>query len=715
MKFAFKFLRLALLAVTLVPPMVSAQGTAFTYQGRYTSNGVPVNATVEVQFTLWDALTGGSQIASATPPTSIVTVTNGLFTVPIDFGAAAFDGSERYLQIETRTTIGAFTLLTSRQRITPTPYAILAGKLSGPLVGTGLAGTYGSAVNFSNQANNFTGNFAGNGGGLSNLNVTSLGGVSISNLWRTGGNAGTTAGAHFLGTTDNQPLELKVNGQRAFRLEPIVTRTNAFAGGSIMWSNAPNVLGGSSVNRLGPDAAGAVIAGGGGEYYVDTGAGYQYFGPLSNYTSGALSTLGGGGQNRILSNSIFSTIGGGQLNVVQASAFNATISGGGNNTIEASVSSATIGGGSANTIKTNARLGTISGGGNNVISAQLATIGGGDENLVAAGASWSTIAGGQRNVSSNSYASVGGGTLNIAGGFASTVAGGHNNRSSVDYATVSGGDANVSSFFATTVGGGQSNVSSGSYATVPGGFANRASGLYSFAAGNRARANNHGSFVWSDAQSADFASGGDNQFCIRANGGLRLNGDTPVYFGSSLGQRLNLFSTTFAIGIQGGVQYSRVATGGGFGWYAGGAPNDNTFNAGGGVTLMTLTAGGLVVNGTFVSASDRNGKENITPIEPASILEKVLALPLTTWNYKIDATTRHLGPMAQDFHAAFGVGPDDKHIATVDADGVALAAIQGLHQKLTRELEQRDAENALLKERLDRLEARLDQALESAK
>jgi len=66
--------------------------------------------------------------------------------------------------------------------------------------------------------------------------------------------------------------------------------------------------------------------------------------------------------------------------------------------------------------------------------------------------------------------------------------------------------------------------------------------------------------------------------------------------------------------------------------------------------------------------------------------------------YKFDSTTKHLGPVAQDFHAAFGLGTDDKHIATVDADGVALAAIQGLNQKVMEELKRRDAENAVLKE-----------------
>ena len=68
-----------------------------------------------------------------------------------------------------------------------------------------------------------------------------------------------------------------------------------------------------------------------------------------------------------------------------------------------------------------------------------------------------------------------------------------------------------------------------------------------------------------------------------------------------------------------------------------------------------------------------------------------------------------MGAMAQDFAAAFGLGEDAKHISTVDADGVALAAIQGLNQKLKDELKRRDAENSELKARLEAMEKRLDQ------
>ena len=123
----------------------------------------------------------------------------------------------------------------------------------------------------------------------------------------------------------------------------------------------------------------------------------------------------------------------------------------------------------------------------------------------------------------------------------------------------------------------------------------------------------------------------------------------------------------------------------------------------------TTPATALDVNGTITATafnppSDRNLKENFAPVSPREVLDKVAALPITRWNFIGDAVTPHVGPMAQDFHAAFGVGPDDKHIATVDADGVALAAIQGLNLKVDSENASLRAENADLKQRLEKLE-----------
>jgi hypothetical protein len=120
--------------------------------------------------------------------------------------------------------------------------------------------------------------------------------------------------------------------------------------------------------------------------------------------------------------------------------------------------------------------------------------------------------------------------------------------------------------------------------------------------------------------------------------------------------------------------------------------------------------GNILASGTVTQGSDRNTKENFAPISPAEVLDRVAAMPISRWNYKADRQERHLGPMAQDFYAAFGLGMDDKHISMVDADGVALAAIQGLNQKL----EQKEAEITDLKSRLERLEQLLNHSSNGA-
>ena len=141
----------------------------------------------------------------------------------------------------------------------------------------------------------------------------------------------------------------------------------------------------------------------------------------------------------------------------------------------------------------------------------------------------------------------------------------------------------------------------------------------------------------------------------------------------------------------------------GFIWVLGGVHNDNYVNAGGGTEMMHLVASGLYVNGAIALTSDRNAKENFAPVSPREVLDKVAALPISRWNFKEDKASEHLGPMAQDFYAAFNVGPDDKHIATVDADGVALAAIQGLNQKVEERLKAKDDEMEMVKNSLEEL------------
>lgn len=299
-------------------------------------------------------------------------------------------------------------------------------------------------------------------------------------------------------------------------------------------------------------------------------------------------------------------------------------------------------------------------------------IGGVSGNSVTTGVGGATIAGGGsvalstfNNRVTDDFGTVGGGTGNQAGdnagttadSVAATVGGGDFNVASGVGSTIAGGESNLASGDDSTVAGGDHNIASGKFATVAGGTQNIASGNFSFAAGSRADTNNHvGAFVWGDSVSLDVKATVDNQFVARASGGVIF--------------------------------------------YTNGALNNG----------VKVAAGG----GSWASVSDRNVKENFAPVNSQQLLTRVLALPITTWNYKTqDANIRHLGPMAQDFFAAFNVGEDDTHITTVDEGGVALAAIQGLNQKLEEKIRMKDTQLAVQQKEIEAMRAEIE-ALKTA-
>ena len=210
-----------------------------------------------------------------------------------------------------------------------------------------------------------------------------------------------------------------------------------------------------------------------------------------------------------------------------------------------------------------------------------------------------------------------------------------------------------------TVGGGNSNDASGSYSTIPGGHDNTAAGEGSFTAGRQAKidAAHDGSFLFADWSTFDFNSAAANEFAVRSTGGSRI-----------------------VTGINGsGVPDAGVKL----------DPNDNAWEV----------------------LSDRDAKENFVVLDVQDVLNRLAGVPITEWNYKTqDDSNRHMGPVAQDFYATFALGDSDMSIGTIDADGVALAAIQGLYD-LTLEQDERiealQSENVSLQEQFDGLEARV--------
>jgi hypothetical protein len=202
---------------------------------------------------------------------------------------------------------------------------------------------------------------------------------------------------------------------------------------------------------------------------------------------------------------------------------------------------------------------------------------------------------------------------------------------------------------------------------------------------------------------------------IRANqqglGNVNVPPPGVVDFGSYARPMINLYGGgTYGIGVQPYTQYYRIdnlAGPGGFAWYMGGSFSGVADDPGGGITLMHLNRSGtLTTLGAVNPPSDRNIKEAFAQVDARSILAKVVDMPITSWAYKADPQVRHIGPMAQDFYAAFDVGTDEKHIATVDEGGVALAAIQGLYkivQEKDAQLQSQAEEIADLKKQSEKI------------
>jgi hypothetical protein len=469
-------------------------------------------------------------------------------------------------------------------------------------------------------------------------------------------------------------------------------------------------------NGIAASSASATIAGGY-ENEIGTNANYSTIGGGSNnvVASAALcATIAGGSGNQIGTNSPGSVIGGGRVNTIQTDARYATIGGGSLNMIQRDAQYATIGGGYYNTIQTNAWYATIGGGYGNTIksNAYYATIGGGEFNYIRAMAFWATIGGGDDNlIEANAFcATIGGGDDNLiqADASSATISGGNQNMIQTDahYGTIGGGADNTiqTNAYYATIGGGYGNqiARDSWYGTVAGGHFNFAAN-YAFAAGRRAKANHTGAFVWGDSTDADFASTANNQFLIRASGGVGIGTASPaaqLHAVSSTGNAVyGLCSTSVASGVLGenqaqGFGIAGRTTGTGIAVFG-----DNADPAG----WAGYFSGNVRVTGTINPPSDRHVKRDFEPVDPRAVLEALVRIPVQSWAYTNNPSVRHLGPVAQDFQAAFGLGAGDQSIATVDADGVALAAIQGLNQKL-------EAENQALKRELAQLKA-LVQAL----
>jgi hypothetical protein len=533
----------ALLVACVLAGAGVAHGAGYAYRGQLDDDGHPAIGTYALRLSVYDMASGGSLLAGPVEFPS-VKVDNGAFHVDLDLPPALELRKTTWLQVDVAGSDHAYAPIGTRSAITA---------------------------------------------------VTGV-------CWDVSGNSGTVAGTNFLGTLDNQPLELHVANRRTLRVEPRLDDTK--------YGDTPNVNAGSSGNKIGA-VYGATVSGGG-------------------------STLDGSG------------------------------------------------------------LGCPTCG--NAASGDFSTVAGGIGN--SANAFATVIGGGEQNRANGYGASVGGGDHNSAGGASSTIGGGENNHTTV-------------------------------YGTVPGGIHNCAGGFFSLAAGYRAKvrqplsstdcgadpqnpgsyAGDKGTFVWSDSQDQDFVSNGEDEFLVRAGGGVGINsapkspsGELTV-FGGDGNADITLFPKTG----------SNPASWANLGWGLVATTDDNffithtnqtdTFTA-----RFRIDANGNTFNttGTWSMLSDRRLKRDIDAI--AHPLDTLLGLHGRTFEYidpdaAMTRAGRRMGFIAQEVETVL------PQWISEDARGYKLVTPQGfeaLNVEALRELRsEKDAQIAELRAELDELQHRL--------
>ncbi len=521
----------------LATALRAAVPTNITVQGKLTNAlGDPLPGPTSFIFRIFSDTTGGAELwpGGAGEMQTITVATDGLWVGMVGgvnpLNEAVFADASLWLEISA----GGTTL--PRVRLATGPFAFRVATVDGASggsitskvsIGSGHTNT-GAEAFVAGEDNVVTGDYAAIGGGQQNEASGTFASVG-------GGRSNFASG----------PYSTLAGGDRN-----IATGQYSVVGGGLQDS----ALGDRSTI-------------GGGQWNVTTGTWSSVGGGGANYATGALSTIAGG--NRSIASGPASTVGGGEFNRARGS--HSTVAGGGSSAASDSNSAVgnnsaiggglrnsalgegtVIGGGYGNTAtgnhsvvtggylnharglgavasgiydSANGYRATVSGGELNRADTNYATIGGGYGNY--ASGEWATVSGGFQDTASGSRATIGGGQWNVASNSWSTVGGGGANYATGQFATVGGGNRNIASGLAASAGGGDFDTVSGDYATVPGGKGNKASGNYSLGAGRRAKALHIGAFVWSDSSNSDFASTAQDQFLIRASGGVGIGINAP--------------------------------------------------------------------------------------------------------------------------------------------------------------------------------------------
>jgi len=665
-----------------------ASATAFTYQGQLEDLGVPVNATCALQFSLWDDPFGAvpaNQVGTTLvfDGADAVEIVNGLFTVELDFGAGAFDGNERWLEVAVRCSLGSdFVILDPRQRITGAPFAAYGAVAPW----TGLIGVPSDITDGDQDSNAST--------------LCSGAGVFLDG----DGNCVTGGDGYSLDAEDGDPIDaLSVDSQGRVRIGTDTALATLTVEGNVRVLSHPSsysmivdgtvqlhdqlIVGddslpgllsprlrvrygvgiGHGAGVLSENAAGTSIGAG-----ISTGddnldllaGGLSRIRILTDGRVGIGTLTPGTGEKLTVEGVIRSRTGGfkfpdGSLQITAANDHHSLDADDGSPTDALYVSSLGFVG-----IGTSTPSNPLTVHGSTYLQGKV-------EIDTATTVTGLTVRGrtelqGRLTVGDDIWLTAGQGVYVLNGAGMKTTA-----DNDLDFIT---GTSNTQRMRITANG----RVGIGT--TAPQDKLDLLKGNITL----------------------DTGADGATALRFRYNGALRWTWlyrswaeDRFGLYNESLSRWAISFRTdTNGVGInrEDTIYPLQVGTG---------STNGNG---------AYLSAGGVWSNG-----SDRGSKCDFEPVDRLALLEKVVQLPITSWRYKGEENDmRHVGPMAQDFYAAFALGDSDKHIGTLDADGIALAAIQGLHQQLAQkeqELEvmrrSHDAQVEELQSRIAAMDARL--------